>query len=182
MLNVLVLLVNIVAWNGSTKIRVTENLVVNLPEVSWSYSLCPRILIGPFLFQATVTGIAYLWMLQHNIISSSKFCFWRRMMCYHITTMMWEIFSVFIFLQDGNCRGEVQCPPLSPHKTFTVGYSKENCSTWDMKLKLLRTPIHCQQYKNYATLLHIIVNVNALKLVVAILNTWDNKRSNTTID
>jgi hypothetical protein len=39
-----------------------------------------------------------------------------------------------------------------------------------MKLKLLMTPIHCQQYKNYAPMLHIMVS-NALMLVVAILNT-----------
>jgi hypothetical protein len=32
------------------------------------------------------------------------------------------------------------------------------------------TPVHYQQYKNYDTLLHIIVS-NALMLVVAILNT-----------
>jgi len=78
-------------------------------------------------------------------------------------------------------RRSTKCSLVSPLKTFAVGYSEEHCSTWDKKLKLLRTPIHCQQYKNYATLLHITVS-NALKLVVAILNTWDIKRSITTMD
>jgi hypothetical protein len=107
----MVLTINIVVWTGSTKVCVTENLVVNLPGVSLWYSLCSRVLIGPFLFQATVTGTAYLSMLQDIIIPSPKFCFWKRTMCHHITTVTWEIFSMFTFLQGRNSRGEVQSIP-----------------------------------------------------------------------
>jgi hypothetical protein len=63
--------------------------------------------MGTFLFQATVTGTAYLSKLQDIIIPSPKFCFWRRIISHHTTTVMWEIFSVFTFLQVVNCRGEV---------------------------------------------------------------------------
>lgn len=65
----------------------SEKLVVNLAGVSLCYSLCSILLIGPFLFQAVVTGTAYLSMLQDIIIPSPEFCFWRRMVCHHTTVM-----------------------------------------------------------------------------------------------
>jgi hypothetical protein len=43
-----------------------------------------------------------------------------------------------------------------------------------MKLKLSVLPLHFRQYKEYATLLHVIVN-NVLTLLVDILNIADIK-------
>jgi hypothetical protein len=49
----------------------------------------------------------------------------------------------------------------------------------DMKFSVL--PLHFRQYKEYAPLLHVIVN-NVLTLLVDILNIADIKVSNTTMD
>ena len=59
-------------------------------------------------------------------------------------------------------------------------HSTEN-TLGDMKLKFSVLPLHFRQYKEYAPLLHVIVN-NVLTLLVDILNIADIKVSNTTMD
>ena len=54
--------------------------------------------------------------------------------------------------------------------TLIVGYTKECCRTWDLKLRL---PVLLFSYKQmkYTTLLHVFNK--ALTLMVDILNVWD---------
>jgi hypothetical protein len=83
------------------------------------------------------------------------------------------MFSVFIFLEEGQGVGEGQSIHLdlltNTLRLLLVGYFKEHCGIQDTKLKLPVLPFQYRQHKKYATVLHVIVS-NALTLMVDILN------------
>jgi hypothetical protein len=172
-----------VYW-ATENLHVTEEQAVHVPGVLVWRCLSSRGLKGPFFFEATVTGPAYLSLPQDNVVPSTNNLFLEKE-CYfqqdgapwYYHSDVWNFLNVHFPGRWIGCRLRAEYPPQSPDltplnfylwgtlKNTVYAETPEHCRTWDMKLKLPVLPFHYKQYNKYAILSHVIVN-NALSLVV----------------
>jgi hypothetical protein len=87
--------------------NVTEEQAVNIPGMSVLCSMSSRVLLGPFLFEATVTGTAYYFQCNGAPPHYHK-----------------DVRYLLDFISSRWMRrtGSVECPPWSPDITLLDGY------------------------------------------------------------